>query len=307
MILITGSRGLIGSATAKRLKSAGHAVRTFDVSDDLKQDICSPSALSKALEGVVGVIHLAAVSRVVWAQADPEKTWTTNVEALEGLLTAARAMPMPPWMVFASSREVYGEPTSLPVAESAPLVPLNVYARSKVAGETMVRAAAADGLVANVARFSNVYGCIDDHHDRVVPAFARAAAKAGVMRIEGANHMFDFTHIADVARGLHLLVDATAAGERLDPVHFVTGEGTTLGQLADIAVRTGDGRVRQELAPPRNYDVARFTGDPRRAQETLGWTAEIGLAEGFAGLVDAFRFAGVAAPDNSAGERVGVV
>lgn len=304
MILITGSRGLIGSATARRLEAAGHAVRTFDLRDDAEQDIRRPEALSKALDGVDGVIHLAAVSRVVWAQADPEKTWTTNVEALAGLVSAARAMPRTPWMVFASSREVYGEPASLPVAESAPLVPLNVYARSKVAGEAIVRAAAADGMVANVGRFSNVYGCIQDHHDRVVPAFARAAATAGVMRIEGADHMFDFTHIADVARGLHLLVDATAAGERLDPIHFVTGQGTTLGRLADIAIRTGDGRVRQELAPPRNYDVARFTGDPRRAQETLGWTAEIGIADGFAGLVDAFGFSGVQAPDHSSAERV---
>lgn len=306
MILVTGSRGLIGSAIAKRLKSAGHAIRTFDIRDDLDQDIRSFHALSEALEGVEGVIHLAAVSRVVWAQADPEKTRTTNVQALEGLLTAARAMPTPPWIVFASSREVYGEPTSLPVAESAALAPLNVYARSKVAGETLVRAAAAEGLGANVARFSNVYGCIDDHHDRVVPAFARAAATAGVMRIEGADHMFDFTHITDVARGLHLLVNATASGERLDPIHFVTGQGTTLSQLADIAIRTGDGRVRQERAPPRNYDVARFTGDPRRAQEALGWTAEVGIADGFANLVDAFRSAGVNAPDDLAVAQVAV-
>ena len=299
MILITGSRGLIGSAVAKRLEAAGHEVRTFDVRDDPEQDIRRPAALSKALEGVDGVIHLAAVSRVVWAQADPDKTWTTNVEALESLVSAARGMSRSPWLVFASSREVYGEPINLPVAESAPLVPRNVYARSKVAGEAIVQAAAAEGLVANVARFSNVYGCIQDHHDRVVPAFARAAATGGVMRVEGADHLFDFTHIADVARGLHLLTDATATGERLDPIHFVTGHGTTLGQLADIAVRTSDGRATREPAEPRNYDVARFTGDPRRAREQLGWIAEIGINEGFAGLAGAFGLSGDPAMETS--------
>jgi nucleoside-diphosphate-sugar epimerase len=304
MILITGSRGLIGSAAAKRLEAAGHEVRRFDLRDDPEQDIRRPAALSKALEGVDGVIHLAAVSRVVWAEADPDKTWATNVEALEGLVGAARGMSRPPWLVFASSREVYGEPTILPVAESAPLVPLNVYARSKVAGEAIVHAAAAEGLVANVARFSNVYGCIQDHHDRVVPAFARAAATGGVMRVEGADHLFDFTHIADVARGLHLLADATAAGERFDPIHFVTGHGTTLSQLADIAIQTSDGQATRELAAPRNYDVARFTGDPRRAREQLGWIAEVGIKEGFAGLADAFGFSGAPALENSTPARI---
>ncbi|MDZ4113562.1 MAG: NAD(P)-dependent oxidoreductase [Brevundimonas sp.] len=293
MIMITGSRGLIGSATAKRLTAAGHTVRTFDIADDPSQDSRRPGVWSEVLDGVDGVIHLAAVSRVVWAESDPDRTQATNVDALEGLLAAAAATPRPPWVVFASSREVYGEPTILPVAESAPLAPLNVYARSKVAGETMVLAAAAQGLVANIARFSNVYGCIHDHHDRVVPAFARATATGGVMRIEGADHMFDFTHIEDVSRGLHLLVDATARGDRLDPIHFVTGRGTTLAQLADIALQVGDGRVTKQLAPPRSYDVARFTGDPRQARDTLGWTAQIGIEEGFAGLVEAFSLAGL--------------
>jgi nucleoside-diphosphate-sugar epimerase len=289
MILITGSRGLIGSAIGDRLRLAGHSVRSFDLADDAGQDIRDREALAAALTGVTGVVHLAAVSRVVWAQRDPERTWTTNVAAFQALMGLIRESSNPPWIVFASSREVYGEPANLPVDETAPLRPMNVYARSKVAGEALVEGAAAEGLAANVARFSNVYGSILDHPDRVVPAFARAAATGGAVRLEGADHMFDFTHVDDVSRGLHRLVDATIAGQRLDPIHFVTGHGTTLRDLANIALAASEGAVTCELHAPRSYDVARFTGDPGRAKDMLGWTAEIGIAEGFEQLTDAFR------------------
>jgi UDP-glucose 4-epimerase len=291
MILVTGSRGLIGSAIVSRLRGHGREVRTFDVRDDVRHDICDPAALAAALDGIDGVIHLAAISRVVWAEGDSALAWSTNVHAFANLVDLALAAPRRPWIVFASSREVYGEPASLPVDEAATLAPMNVYARSKVAGEALVARAAAEGLAANAVRFSSVYGSICDHEDRVVPAFARAAATNGVVRVEGADNLFDFTHVDDVARGLHLLVDATIAGRRLDPVHFVTGHGTTLRDLAGIAMRMSGGGMRREDHAPRRYDVTRFVGNPERAKRDLGWAATTGIAEGFAQLADAFRSA----------------
>jgi UDP-glucose 4-epimerase len=38
-----------------------------------------------------------------------------------------------------------------------------------------------------------------DHHDRVVPAFVRAAVSGQPLRVEGADHTFDFTHVDDTA------------------------------------------------------------------------------------------------------------
>jgi nucleoside-diphosphate-sugar epimerase len=251
MILVTGSRGLIGSAIVSRLRDHGQKVRTFDVRDDVRHDICDPAALAAALDGVDGVIHLAAISRVVWAQRYPALAWNTNVDAFANLVDLALAAPRRPWIVFASSREVYGEQATPSVDETAMLAPMNVYARSKVAGEELVARAVAEGLAANAVRFSSVYG----------------------------------------ARGLHLLVEATIAGRRLDPIHFVTGRGTTLRDLAGIATRTSGGGVRREEHAPRSYDVTRFVGNPDRAKQELGWVATIGIADGFAQLADAFRSA----------------
>lgn len=292
MLLVTGGEGLIGSALIERLGKHGIPARSFDIRSGF--DVRDTAALASAMDGVTGIVALAAVSRVVWAQRDPELADAVNVAALDRLLALATASPLRPWVVFASSREVYGEPESLPVSEAAPRAPLNVYARSKVAGELAMEWAADAGLVANIARFSNVYGSTADHADRVVPAFARAAAIGATAYLEGPENTFDFTHVDDVAGGLFQLVKETASGRQLPPIHFVSGRGTTLRQLADLAEANSAG-MRCEERPSRNYDVARFIGDPTRAHELLGWRATTPIEEGFASLVEAFRKEGAQA------------
>lgn len=289
MILVTGSNGLIGRAFKSRLTGKGVPVRDFDIARSPLEDTRNPEALDAAIDGVEGIVHLAAVSRVVWAERDPQLTQAVNVDALQSLLTLVHARKQRPWVVFASSREVYGEPAALPVAEDTALAPLNVYARSKVRGEQLITEAREAGVVANIVRFSNVYGRTSDHSDRVVPAFARAAALGGKLRLDGPENMFDFTHVDDVVNGLSLHVEATGAGEAFPPVHFVTGRGTTLQGLASIAAREARSSLEIEIAPPRNYDVAQFFGDPARARQLLGWQSRIDMESGFAALAADYR------------------
>lgn len=306
MLLVTGSAGLIGRAICERLTRAGIAVTGYDLRDHPAHDTRNPHRLASALAEVTGVIHLAAVSRVVWAQQAPDHAHDVNVAALAALLKLLHAKPVKPWLIFASSREVYGDQATLPVAEDAALSPLNVYARTKVAGERLVEAAASAGVPGQIVRFSNVYGSTGDHPDRVIPAFARTAACGGQLRVDGSSNMFDFTHVDDASEGLFLLVQAMMAGETMPPIHFLTGAGTTLGEAAQLACRHARAQVVINEAPARDYDVARFIGDPRRARELLGWQAGIDIERGFAQLVAGFwQEAGAAtAPPPEAGALV---
>jgi nucleoside-diphosphate-sugar epimerase len=287
VILITGSQGLIGRYLGAVLEASGREVRRFDVARDPAEDVRDPSALARALQGVEGVIHLAAISRVARAQAAPVECEATNVTALGHLLRLCLERSTRPWVIFASSREVYGEPERLPVCEGAPLAPLNVYGRSKARGETLMARAAEAGLVANVCRLSNVYGCPLDHADRVVMAFAGAAARGGVMRVDGPRCCFDFTAVGNIASAIALLAQATAAGDRLAPVQFVSGRGTSLMDLALLARSFARAPVTIAEAPARAFDVGRFIGDPSAAAERLGWKATTPLEEGVKGLVAA--------------------
>lgn len=293
-ILVTGAAGLIGRAIAPLLQAAGAVVVPFDLKSDPPGDVTDARAMQDALRGIDGIIHLAAVSRVVDGERDPELCRLTNVEATRALLKLALESDRAPWFIQASSREVYGQQDRLPVPEDAALAPRNVYARCKVEGERLTGEARSAGLTSAVVRFSNVFGDTLDHADRVVPAFARAAAEGAGVRVDGSACTFDFTHVSDVADGLLRVARLLADGERaLPPIHFVTGRQTSLGELAQLAVAHG-AAARQE-APARSFDVHRFCGDPARAERLLGWRAKVAVEPGFARLVADYRGTGPAA------------
>jgi len=255
-------------------------------------DVRDLATLETAVAQCDGIIHLAAVSRVIWGQRDPDLCRATNIGGVRNVVQAALASKRRPFLIFASSREVYGEPALFPVTEDAPLQPVNIYGETKIAGERMIGEARAAGLATSVLRLSNVYGSLDDHADRVVPAFARQAVAGESLRLDGKDHTFDFTHIDDTARGIAAVVEAIESGVvDLPPIHLLTGQPTTLGTLAHAVVDLANSRSELREAPPRTYDVARFYGDPRRAGELLGWRPQVKLHEGLGRLIAAIRAA----------------
>jgi UDP-glucose 4-epimerase len=292
-ILITGSRGLIGVPLVRAFERKGYEVRGLDVRgvDGIDRgDVRVPALVREAVEGCNGVVHLAAVSRVVWGERDPDLCVDTNVRGTENVLRAIRFAKRRPWVLFASSREVYGRADCLPVDEDSPLRPVNVYARSKAAGERLMMLAREEGCRTAIARFSNVYGRIEDHPDRVVPAFARAAVLGEPMRVCGWNNTFDFTHVRDVVRGIRRLAGILQDGlDDLPPIHFVSGRPTTLGQLARLANQATGGASRMSVAPERDFDVSHFVGDPTRAASLLQWRTQISLEVGVEHLVRDFE------------------
>jgi UDP-glucose 4-epimerase len=292
-VLVTGSEGLIGGAVAKHLRALGLGITELDLrapDRPRRGDIRDVARLECAIDACDGVVHLAAVSRVVWAEQQQSLCWDTNVGALQQLLQAALVSPRRPWLVFASSREVYGDAAKLPATEDNPLQPVNLYGRSKVAGEALCAAAAAAGLRVAIVRLSNVFGSRTDHPDRVVPAFIRAALAGEPLRVDGAESTFDFTYLDDAVSGLTAVVDLLSSERQAPPpLHLVTGVPTSLGHLAATVVRLSASASRVIEAPPRSFDVARFFGDPSRAHALLGWRAAVPLQSGLVGLIAEFR------------------
>lgn len=291
-ILITGSEGLVGSSLVPALRAAGFEISALDLrgAPGERGDTRDAKAVSAAMDGCTGVVHLAAVSRVVWGERDPARCWSINVDGTRVVLAEVDARRPRPWMIFVSSREVYGEARSLPVTEDAPLRPLNAYGRTKVVGERLVHEARGAGTRTAVVRLSNVYGSLRDHADRVVPAFARGALLGRPLRVEGPSSMFDFTHVEDAVRGLVRLSVRLEAGDRFpDPIHLVTGAPTTLQELAGLAIEVAGTDASVEHYPPRTFDAGHFIGDPTRAREVLGWTATVPLRLGLSRLISEMR------------------
>lgn len=298
-LLITGSKGLIGSALRKACTHLNIQTVGIDKNEQIDQPdygtILDRNAIFNRMQECDGIIHLAAISRVIFGEKFPKLCWETNVEGTENVLEAALASEKKPWVLYASSREVYGEQKILPVQETAPLAPVNIYGESKAEAERKVEASS---LITGIVRFSNVFGSAHDHHDRVIPAFCRASAEGTEIRVDGAENLFDFTFIEDVVHGIlafiYLLSQKNAS---ITPIHLTSGQPATLGEVAHIAKRASHYPLSIRESASRSFDVARFSGDISRAQKLLHWKATTYVKEGMHRLINQYRLLGYGAHD----------
>jgi len=289
-VLVTGGAGVVGSALVPALGEFGWRASVFDVARDAREDVCVAEAVNAAAAESDGIIHMAAVSRVAWGEDDPQRCLRINVEGTRSVLQAAARAPKRPWVLFISSREVYGNPSKLPVVEDCPLAPVNTYGRSKAAGEALVSEARQAGLAAASIRLPSVFGSTNDIPQRVIPALSRRALRNESLRITDASQLCDFLHISDTVAGITALASRLAAGEKTLPtVHLATGTGTSLGDLARLIKRVANSDSTIVEEPPRPFDVRGFVGDARAARELLGWSPRVPFANGLAKLIADFK------------------
>lgn len=292
-IVVTGSRGLIGRSLCQRLVGFGHEIIELDncitPDDSGYGDVLDPICCHRAIAQADGVFHLAAVSRVVWGERDPELCMAVNVVGTVNVLEACHLSPKRPWVLVASSREVYGQASHFPVSENAEKQPMNVYAHSKCQAEQAVEQACESGLRAGFVRLSSVYGDAFDHTTRVVPAFITAALSGHPLVVEGSDNVLDFTHVDDVTRGMVALGNSLAKGLYHGSLHFVSGQPTTLIDLAKMITRLTGSSWQINIAPPRSYDVSQFLGNPEKALCEINWKNETPLINGLSRLIHEFQ------------------
>lgn len=307
-ILITGASGFIGCNLLASLKANGVEPVAYDCepmtlsacsrvgdTEFILGDVTDFTTLRNVADSVAGIVHLAAVSRVIWGYQNPKLCINVNVGGTENVLEAARLSGRKPWIIYGSSREVYGEPERLPVTEDDPIRPINTYGLSKAFAERLCRLYHQRfGLSVGILRFSNVYGNACDQLDRVIPKFILNALNGREVSIEGGAQCFDFTHVDDVVLGIEAMISRMEeASDSKRPLfefyHLVTGVPTTLQQLVEIIEDEIAKKLSVTYAPPRSYDVERFYGDPRKAYEGLGFRARIGIERGIAMTIDELR------------------
>src|SRR5581483_1856399 len=167
--LVTGGCGFIGSHLADALLARGHAVRILDdlstgqrknapaKAEVVIGDVADPAVVLRAMRGMAGCFHLAAIPSVQRSIDAWLATHRVNLGGTINVLDAARAAGGVP-VVYASSAAVYGDLASLPLAESAAPAPLSPYGADKAASELQARAAFhVHGVPSTGLRFFNVF------------------------------------------------------------------------------------------------------------------------------------------------------
>ncbi|MFX1496466.1 MAG: NAD-dependent epimerase/dehydratase family protein [Promethearchaeota archaeon] len=283
-LLITGSEGFIGSALKGVLEKNDIESISYDIRGNPKDDVKDLHNLKAKMRDVNGVIHLAAVSRVKLAQENPLECIQTNIGGTINVLEAARhGTNNHPWVIFGSSREVYGESPILPVTEESPRNSINIYGVSKVTGEDMCKIYSSHyGVKARVLRFSNVYTGLKDHLDRVIPKFIIQALNDEDLIINGSgNEQFDFTYIEDTVRGVYLCIqEVLKSNIPFDHYNISSGIPISLRGLADLIIEKTKSNSNIKFVKARSYDVGRFYAMPIKAEKKLGFKTSISLDNG---------------------------
>jgi UDP-glucose 4-epimerase len=281
-VVVTGGAGFIGSHLVDRLLADGAVdvvvldnfshgrlenlahLRNQTRFSLIEADVRERSAMLSAFGGADLVYHLAAQSSVVAAAQDLDYTFQTNVLGTFNVLRAAVDCGIRR-VLFASSCEVYGEPISLPVDENSPLLAINSFGASKVAGEVYCRAFRREfGLQTVILRLANVYGTRDV--GRLIPLWLRQARSGHGLQVYGGKQVLDFVWVGNVVEAL---VRAGELEGAIPPINIGSGTGTRIIDLARRIARLAECQPKIQFEPARPMEVTRLIANVERMREIL--------------------------------------
>ncbi len=302
MYLVTGGAGFIGSNLAEALVRAGERVRIFDdfssgKRENLKSfaadvevmegDLRDMDAVRRAVDGVTGIYHQAALRSVPRSVDNPLATNDVNITGTLQLLMAARDAGVER-VVAASSSSVYGANEALPKREDQELLPVSPYAASKLAGEHYCRIFTRLYNLETVSlRYFNVFGARQDpdsQYAAVVPLFIQAGLDGVPLTVHGDGMQSrDFTYIDNVVQAnLRAMEAPAAAGEAFN---IACGSRYTLMDIVHAIERELGHPLTCRHTPPRAGDVRHTLADIAKAERLLGFKPTIDFDEGMARTV----------------------
>lgn len=316
-ILVTGGAGYIGSHLVDALMAQGDEIYVVDNLSTGKIDnirhllenkhfhfvndsILNETLMERIIEQVDLIYHLAAVVGVKYVVEDPLRAILTNVRGTETVLEVA----FKHWkkVVIASSSEIHGKSTEVPLSEDGDRVlgPTSVgrwsYSDSKAIDEYFALAYSKRGLPVVVVRYFNSYGPRLDPkgYGSVIARFISQALRGEPLTVyDDGQQTRCFTYIEDTVRGS--ILAATIRGAEGQVFNIGSSHETAILELARLVKRLVGSpseivHVPYEEAYGADFEeTRRRVPDVRKAERMLGFRTEIPLEEGLRRTIDWFR------------------
>jgi dTDP-L-rhamnose 4-epimerase len=336
-ILITGGAGFIGSHLTDDLLRHGYEVRVLDslvgqVHGDSKQppelspdaellvgDVRDRDAVREALDGVDGVVHLAARVGVGQSMYELSEYTSANSWGTAVLLEALLDQPVRK-LVVASSMSIYGEGatspvpaverrredldarrfeprgangeelTALPTPETKQPANSSLYALTKYDQERLCLVFGDAYDVPTVAlRFFNAYGprqALSNPYTGVLAIFAsRLLNGRPPLVYEDGEQRRDFVNVGDVARACRLALERDGANGRA--LNIGSGESVTVTEIGKKLASVLDVAIEPEVTGKfRAGDIRHCFADITLARELLGYRPTVELEDGIAELAE---------------------
>ena len=304
-ILITGGAGFIGSHLCERLLNEGNEVICLDnyftgrkenilhlmdnpLFELIRHDVTEPIFLE-----VDQVYNLACPASPIHYQYNPVKTVKTSVMGAINMLGLAKRVHA---RIFqASTSEVYGDPLVHPQTEdyfgNVNCIGLrSCYDEGKRVAETLfMDYHRQNGVDTRIVRIFNTYGPKMRADDgRVVSNFIAQALRGEELTIYGTGEQTrSFCYVDDLVEGFIRLMNTEAEDIHL-PVNIGNPGEFTMNELAQEVGKIIGKDIKIKYLPLPQDDPKQRKPDITRAQNLLGWSPTIPLAEGLKKTVKYF-------------------
>jgi UDP-glucose 4-epimerase len=293
-ISVTGGSGFIGSHVVDYLVNDGHEVVVVDTRPPHRPDVGYHDAdvtelpeLVSATAGCDTVFHLAAVSNVNDAHADPVGTMDLNVVGTARVCEAARRNGIGR-TILASTVWVYTAASGDgPLREDTPLATTgseHVYTASKIAAELVLSSfGELYGLPYTILRYGIPFGP-RMRKELAIPQFLERARTGEKITIHGDGLQFrNYIYVEDLAEA-HVLALGDAAANQ---VFNLEGPApVSIRHAAELACELIDPLAEIEFTPARPGDYTGRAISVDKADRILGWVPQTSFDEGMRRYVE---------------------
>ena len=298
-ILVIGGAGYIGSHVVKSLlqnnvqvrvfddMSTGQSVNLFKDAEFIKGTILDSEALENALEGVDGVVHLAAKKAVGESMENPEKYAQNNLTGAINLLNAMVKKNVK-YLVFSSSAAVYGIPQYAQVDENHPVNPINFYGFTKLEMERLMQwYDTLKGIKFVSLRYFNAVGYdadgdilgLEKNPQNLLPVIMETLT--GIrekMAVFGTDYntpdgscIRDYIHVSDLAEAHTLALKYLQKNNQSQMLNLGTGRGHSVLEMILETEKLLNKKINYTIAPRRSGDPETLTAIATKAEKLLNW------------------------------------
>jgi UDP-glucose 4-epimerase len=300
-VLVTGGSGFIGSHTVDLLLAQRTSVRVLDnltsghrsnlpaehpLLEFIEGDITDQNTVDRAMSGVSHCLNLAAQVSVVASLENPEFSAQQNIMGFINVINAAKNHQIER-LVYASSAAIYGEPSVIPLPESAEKRQLSPYGLEKQINEEYASLYSDLYRLSSLGqRFFNVYGPRQDPkspYAGVIALFVDRIKEAKPLTVYGDGMQTrDFIYVGDVARANVAALDSTVSGA----CNIATGHQTTLLDLIESLSEITGNRCEVTHVEPREGDIRHSLAITQKMNVELEIVAKTKLKNGLTHLMD---------------------
>ena len=312
-ILITGGMGFIGSNLAQKMVNLNNQVTIVDslipeyggnlrniegVIDNISvnlSDIRDEYSICEIVKNHDYLFNLAGQTSHMDSMQDPFTDLDINAKAQLSILEACRKNNPDIRILFASTRQIYGKPSYLPVDERHPMHPVDVNGINKIAGEQYhILYQEVYGIASSVLRLTNTYGPrmrIKDARQTFLGIWIRNLLEGKPIEVFGdGKQRRDYNYIEDV---LDALLIAATEEHAIGKVYNLGGpDPISLEDTAKIMCQEIEGSNYQMIPFPEDrkaIDVGDFICDYSAFGNQFGWEPKVNFQDGIQRSIEYFK------------------